>query len=95
TQVANTCGAGDAFNAGYICGLLAGAKPLVCAIMGNAAGAAAVTSELPYLSLDRAGMVEILRAGEGKTRKKILKEAIREAVGLLARSSPRTRRQKR
>jgi sugar/nucleoside kinase (ribokinase family) len=95
TRVVNTCGAGDAFNAGYIYGLLAGAKPWVCAILGNAAGAATVTSELPYLALDRAGMMEILKAGEGKTRKKIIKEGIREAVELLAKRSPRKRRPKR
>ena len=95
TRVVNTCGAGDAFNAGYIFGLVSGAKPLVCAVLGNAAGAAAVTSEQPALTLDRAGMAKILQTGRGITRKKILNEAIGEAEELLAKSSPRKRRRKR
>jgi ribokinase len=93
-RVVNTCGAGDAFNAGYILGILGGANPVSCAVLGNAAGAAAVASEHPYRSLDRARLVEILRDGMAHVRGMKLREAMIESIELLSRSTTRSRRRR-
>ena len=44
-EVVDTCGAGDAFNAGYVCGVLRKLKPRDCLRLGAFCGARAVTSE--------------------------------------------------
>jgi sugar/nucleoside kinase (ribokinase family) len=100
-RVVNTCGAGDAFNAGYISGMLQGARPSVCGVVGNAAGAAAVGSDHPFQSLDRARLVQILRDGETRARRQKHIEAIHEAIELFSkerrasRKSTRPRRRSR
>ncbi len=60
---ADTIGAGDSFNAGYLAGYLRGLPPAVCAAMGTAAGA---------VSTLKAGGVETFRD------RKILESTIRE-----------------
>ena len=93
-QVVNTNGAGDAFNAGYILGALGGADPVSCAVLGNAAGAAAVASDHPYRSVDRARLEEILRDGMAHVRGAMLREAMIEAIELLSRAASRSRRRR-
>jgi sugar/nucleoside kinase (ribokinase family) len=73
-----------AFSAGYIFGLLQSASPEACGVIGNAAGAAAAGSEHPHESLDRKRVVQLLRDGENRARRKKHIEAIREAIKLLS-----------
>lgn len=94
-QIVNTCGAGDAFNAGYICGLLEGATPPASALIGNAAGAVAAQSEHPYLSLSRSKLLQVLRNGLERARLKKHREALQEAISILSKRSSKTRRRRR
>lgn len=93
--VINTCGAGDAFNAGYIFGLIEGATPTACAVIGNAAGAVASASEHPYQSLNRSRLAQVIRNNETATRHKELRESTLEAAALLSRRSTKTRKRRR
>lgn len=95
TSATNTTGAGDAFNAGYIVGLLHGASPIICGVLANVAGAAAVSSERPYETIRAAELVERMRARLGSTRPKWLAPALDEAIRLLKKSPSRIRRRRR
>ena len=93
--VINTCSVGDAFNAGYIFGLIEGGTPAACAVIGNAAGALAAASEHPHQSLTRSRLAQIIRNNESPARHKELREASLEAAALLSRRSTKTRRRRR
>jgi sugar/nucleoside kinase (ribokinase family) len=81
---ANHHGADDLYNAGYIYGMLQGASPFVCGVIGNAAATAGGGAEQPYRSLNRERLVRLLRDGEDQARGKRHVEAIREAIALLS-----------
>lgn len=85
-RAVNSCGAGDAFNAGYIYGLLQGARPEVCAIMANAAGGAAVASEVGHQAVNRRRLIELIKGAERRRRWRKLAGFAREARALLSRS---------
>jgi ribokinase len=91
----NTCGAGDAFNAGYILGLLEGSRPEVCAVVGNAAGAAVVGSDSSHQGVDRAKLANILLQAEPTPRFRRIGEAREEAIALLSKRPKKRRRQTR
>ncbi|MFQ5790249.1 MAG: carbohydrate kinase family protein [Acidobacteriota bacterium] len=90
-RTVNTCGAGDAFNAGYLYGLLHDARPQVCGILGNAAGAAAVRSEWLAQALDRATLARILLHAEKTALARRLGSALGEAMALVSGRSSRRR----
>lgn len=91
----NTCGAGDAFNAGYIFGLIEGATPTACAIIGNAAGALAAASDHPYQSLTRSRLAQVIRASESDAWHIGIRDSSQQAIALLSRRSTKTRRRRR
>ena len=93
--IINTCGVGDAFNAGYIFGLTEGATPTACAVIGNAASAVAAASEHPHQSLTRSRLAQVIRNNESATRHKELRESTLEAAALLSRRSTKPRRRRR
>jgi len=88
-QIVNSCGAGDAFNAGYIYGLLRSTSPEICAIIANAAGGAAVASEVAHQAVNRRRLNEMIRRAETSVPWRHLAGFAREARALLLRSPRR------
>lgn len=95
SRTVNTCGAGDAFNAGYILGMQAGASPETSAILGNAAGSAVVESESSHQAVTREGLAKIiLRVKEDPKLEQFATDAD-DAISLLSTKSRRARRKPR
>ena len=95
SKTINTCGAGDAFNSGYILGMLSGASPEACAVLGNAAGAAVVGSESSHQAVTRAGIAKIIQREMNSPRLERFAPAVRDTMELLSRRAKRKRRQSR
>ncbi|MEE9263757.1 MAG: PfkB family carbohydrate kinase, partial [Vicinamibacteria bacterium] len=91
----NTCGAGDAFNAGYILGMLSGVSPEACAVLGNAAGAAVVGSESSHQAVTRAELAKIIQREKSSPRFQRFDPAVRDTMELLSRRARKKRRQSR
>ena len=94
SRAINTCGAGDAFNAGYILGMLEAASAEACAILGNAAGAAVVESESSHGAVSRERLSKIILRAKEDPRLRRFDTAFGEALELLSGRSKRGRRQK-
>ena len=92
SRAINTCGAGDAFNAGYILGMLSGVSSEACAILGNAAGAAVVGSESSHQAVTRAELVKIIQREKSSPRLQRFDLAVRDTIELLSRRAKRKRR---
>ena len=92
SSIVNTCGAGDAFNAGYILGVLGGVRPQACAILGNAAGAVVVESESSHESVSRERLARTILRRKEDRQLEPFDEALSDALSLL---SPKTKRKKR
>lgn len=95
SRAINTCGAGDAFNAGYILGMLSGVSPEACAVLGNAAGAAVVGSESSHQAVTRAELAKIIQREKNSPRLQRFDPAVRDTMELLSRRAKRKRRQSR
>jgi ribokinase len=92
SRAINTCGAGDAFNAGYILGMLEGVSPEACAVLGNAAGAAIVGSESSHGAVTRQELAKIIQRAKGNPRLERIGPAVRDTIELLSRRGKRKRR---
>ena len=95
SRAINTCGAGDAFNAGYILGMLEGASAETCAILGNAAGAAVVESDSSHEAVTRDRLAKIILLAKDTPRLEQFASAVDDAIGLLSAKSKRKRRKAR
>ena len=95
SKAINTCGAGDAFNAGYILGMLSGVSPEACAVLGNAAGAAVVGSESSHKAVTRAELAKTIQRERSSPRLQRFDPALRDTMELLSRRAKRKRRPSR
>ncbi|HEX9724734.1 MAG TPA: carbohydrate kinase family protein [Vicinamibacteria bacterium] len=87
SRTINTCGAGDAFNAGYILGTLEGASAEACAILGNAAGAAVVESDSSHKTVTRDRLVKTILRAKDDPQLEPFAVAVGDAIKLLSAKS--------
>jgi hypothetical protein len=83
----------DHRHAGYLCGLLQGASPDVCGVMGSAASVAGGGAESTR-SLSRDKLLRLLRDVAPRVRGKRQAEAVREAIVLLSPRGSNTKRRR-